>query len=99
MRPAWLCKRLPHRARRLAFMDPRPSQGVSRRQFLGATGGALATVAVTSLSAEAAGRSNSNSEANGSGEAPHKRKKIPIGVFDPVYKDVPLDQMLEKVSA
>jgi sugar phosphate isomerase/epimerase len=80
-------------------MDPRPPQGVSRRQFLGATGGALATVARTSISAEAAGRSDSNAEAKGSDEIRHKRKKIPIGVFDPVYKDVPLDQMLEKVSA
>ena len=29
----------------------------------------------------------------------HKKKKIPIGVFDPVYAKLTLDEMLDKVSA
>ena len=80
-------------------MGERPLQGFNRRQFLGTTGGVLATVAASSMSAAAIGRSSTNRASHGADETPHKRKKIPIGVFDPVYKDVPLDQMLEKVSA
>lgn len=70
--------------------------GVNRRQFLGATSSALAIAAAAGeLPASASARpSNSAPE-----QTPHKRKKIPIGVFDPVYEKLSLDEMLDKVSA
>jgi sugar phosphate isomerase/epimerase len=74
--------------------------GVSRRQFIGAAGGAMATVAAAgSLAAEGATRSVRTGSGSNSDDAPHKRKKIPIGVFDPVYEKLSLDEMLDKVTA
>jgi sugar phosphate isomerase/epimerase len=71
----------------------------NRRQFLGAAGGALTTAWVAGdilagRSAEAATVADRLVQA-----ASHAKKKIPIGVFDPVYKDLTLDEMLDKVSA
>ena len=56
---------------------------------------AAATVAgsVPAMTGEAAADSSSPAE------APHKKKKIPIGVFDPAYPNLSLDEMLDKVSA
>lgn len=74
--------------------------GVSRRQFIGAAGGAMATVAAAgSLAAEGATRTVRTGPGSNSDDAPHKRKKIPIGVFDPVYEKLSLDEMLDKVTA
>jgi sugar phosphate isomerase/epimerase len=74
--------------------------GVSRRQFIGAAGGAMATVAAAgSLAAEGATRTVGTGSGSNSDDAPHKRKKIPIGVFDPVYEKLSLDEMLDKVTA
>jgi sugar phosphate isomerase/epimerase len=70
---------------------------VSRRGFLGSASGAIAAAAVVgsapAMKGEAAASSFSSEETS------HKKKKIPIGVFDPAYPDLSLDQMLDKVSA
>src|SRR5215475_10376364 len=78
-------------------MSPRPPQGVNRRQFIGVTGGTIATMAAAGAPpASATAKSSAGSKPD---QESHKRKKIPIGVFDPVYKDLSLDEMLDKVSA
>src|SRR5262249_15345217 len=67
----------------------------SRRTFLSTSTGVLA--------ATIAGSAPGQSELRGSGERPlalgAARRKIPIGVFDPAFPDMPLDQVLEKFSA
>jgi sugar phosphate isomerase/epimerase len=67
----------------------------SRRNFLVTSTGVLA--------ATIAGSAPAQSELRGSGERPlapgAARRKIPIGVFDPAFPDMPLDQVLEKFSA
>jgi sugar phosphate isomerase/epimerase len=74
---------------------------VNRRAFLSQTGSGLlaATLPVTNSWA-------ASSEPTAPADArPHStvpaaaKKKIPIGVFDPVYDHLSLDQMLDKVSA
>ena len=70
---------------------------VTRRGFLGAAGATMAAAAAGSVPrAKAATQSGSNVK---SGQKTRSRKKIPIGVFDPVYEKLSLDEMLEKVSA
>ena len=56
---------------------------------------AVAAVAgsVPATKGEAAATSSSSPA-----EVPHKKKKIPIGVFDPAYPNLSLDEMLDKVS-
>jgi sugar phosphate isomerase/epimerase len=68
---------------------------VTRRGFLGTAGATVAT-AMVSVRASAA-QKPSASETMTSQES-RKRKKIPIGVFDPVYEKLSLDEMLDKVS-
>jgi len=70
----------------------RPSP-VSRRRFLAATGGALAA-------APAAARGASNASAAGVviPAPPSPLKKIPIGVFDPVFSHLSLDELLDKLT-
>ena len=63
---------------------------VSRREFLATTGTLIAA-------APAPGEAVRIS--SGSPAAPTSSRKIPIGVFDPVYDDFSLDEMLEKMSA
>ena len=68
----------------------------SRRNFLTTTGGLLAAAVTaprnaSALLSPAERDSNSNSMAAG--------RKIPIGVFDPVFNHLSLDQMIEKISA
>ena len=78
-------------------MGKTAASAVSRRGFLGSASAAMAaaTVAgsVPAMTGEAAADSSSPAE------APHKKKKIPIGVFDPAYPNLSLDEMLDKVSA
>ena len=70
---------------------------VSRRRFLGAAGNAVAAVVAGSEAAtEAMARP---AGAPPSADPPRARKKIPIGVFDPVYEKLSMDEMLDKVSA
>ncbi len=81
--------------------------GMDRRAFLAAGGGGLLAAAVPGatlgaagdalaipngpLPGSAAGRVSSN-------PAPGKLYKIPIGVFDPVYADLSLEEMLDRVT-
>ena len=72
---------------------------MDRRQFLAASGGLLAaTVPGSSMVAHAAESTSSSA----SGRMPKPAgilRKIPIGVFDPVYEKLSLDAMLDKVTA
>src|SRR5580692_7705863 len=78
----------------------RGGKSVDRRRFLAATGGGLLAAAVPggvkvkdSISG-AVPASKKQSTASSS-----TKRKIPIGVFDPVYEKFSLDEMLDKVNA
>jgi sugar phosphate isomerase/epimerase len=87
----------------------RVTSGMDRRHFLAATGGGLLAAAVPAAGDAAAfvtgktagtasggpGRSATRSGAPNTSSM----RKIPIGVFDPVYKKLSMDDMLDKVSA
>jgi len=82
-------------------MVKRDSRQKSRRNFLTATGGLLAVAAagptfVSGTTDSAITSMQSNGDRNSAPAGP--LRKIPIGVFDPVFPDLSLDQMLEKVS-
>src|ERR1700680_509173 len=77
--------------------------GIDRRQFLGASGaGLLAAATPMGRKAASAGESGGAAlrpVANGREQAASASlRKIPIGVFDPVYEKVSLEEMLDKVS-
>jgi len=77
---------------------------IDRRQFLATTGGSLFAAAVptgTKLAGAAHNADlNSASASAGYSQASNTSlRKIPIGVFDPVYEKLSLDEMLDKVSA
>jgi sugar phosphate isomerase/epimerase len=75
----------------------------SRRAFLSTSGAALAATAASSFSSAASVESSSAFFAPNTGQSssstPGPAKKIPIGVFDPAFPDLSLDQMLDKVSS
>jgi sugar phosphate isomerase/epimerase len=72
---------------------------IDRRQFLAATGSLLA-VGVPGTAKIADGfESASSMPASFESKPPANLRKIPIGVFDPVYDHLSLDAMLDKVSA
>jgi sugar phosphate isomerase/epimerase len=77
----------------------------SRRDFLSGTGTLIATAVAGSQMAHAMTAppvpSESSMETRSSERplAPGAARKIPIGVFDPVYDKLSLEEMLEKVSA
>ncbi len=79
--------------------------GMDRRHFLTATGGGLLAAAVPAAGDAASvvtGNTTGTPARSASRTAsPEKSslRKIPIGVFDPVYKDLSMDAMLDKVSA
>jgi sugar phosphate isomerase/epimerase len=87
---------------------------MDRRKFLAASGSGLLAAAIpgAAMASSVTTRSNPPTTPNwppGSGEsveresrsapASGKLRKIPIGVFDPVYADLSLDAMLDTVSA
>jgi len=73
------------------------SSSIDRRQFLAASGGLLAaSVPGSSLMA---GRSKSIASSASAPKPSGNLRKIPIGVFDPVYEHLSLDAMLDKVTA
>ena len=83
----------------------RVTSGMDRRHFLAATGGGLLAAAMPAPG-DAAGFVAGNTSGTAARTAtqatvPQKSslRKIPIGVFDPVYKDLSMDAMLDKVSA
>jgi sugar phosphate isomerase/epimerase len=73
---------------------------LSRRKFLAATGGLPAVAGLMSTAPTAAkGGPMPAASPNAAPEpAPAPMRKIPIGVFDPVYNDLSLDAMLDKIS-
>ena len=77
-------------------MDPISPSSLSRRTFLATTGGML-TAAVTSSSS--ASSTPGTKAQNSAPAAAGSMRKIPIGVFDPVYSELSLDQMIDKISA
>jgi sugar phosphate isomerase/epimerase len=83
----------------------RVASGMDRRHFLAATGGGLLAAAVPpagdAASFVAGNTAEPASRSAAQAAAPPKSsvRKIPIGVFDPVYKDLSMDAMLDKVSA
>ena len=87
----------------------RLTSAMDRRHFLAATGSGLLAAAVPAA-ADTAGFINEKNAGPSSGSpaktAPSSAspetsslRKIPIGVFDPVYKNLSMDAMLDKVSA
>ena len=79
------------------------SAGVDRRQFLAAGGGGLLAAAIPGAS-KLAGAVGELAPATSAASRPAQasagvKKKIPIGVFDPVYAKLSLDEMLDKVTA
>ena len=73
------------------------SGSVSRRSFLATTGSMLAATPVVSGMASRAAEAPEVFPATP--DAQETSRKIPIGVFDPVYDYLSLDEMLEKISA
>src|SRR5208283_5595431 len=83
------------------FVPPNSELTLDRRKFLATSGtGLLAAAALPMTTPLAAAASSVSAESPRvpQGSSTNKRK-IPIGVFDPVYPDLSLDAMLEKVSA
>jgi sugar phosphate isomerase/epimerase len=82
--------------------DPDSHAGLDRRRFLAATGTGLlaAAIPVSAYRAEAAGiLSEEGGLLRPSQVSTGAKRKIPIGVFDPVYSDLSLDAMIDKISA
>src|SRR5262249_53144065 len=82
------------------------SDSIKRREFLTKTGsGLLAAAAIPAGTGFASNETGIPAETASFPPAPSRtpgvgaKKKIPIGVFDPVYYDLSLEAMLEKVSA
>lgn len=77
---------------------------IDRRQFLAGAGGGLFAAAVPTSAKLAAAANNtritrSSASVEQGQTARTSLHKIPIGVFDPVYDKLVLDEMLDKVSA
>jgi sugar phosphate isomerase/epimerase len=69
----------------------------SRRNFLAATGGLLAAaVTATRTASGLVGKAAAGSSSDPLPEG--AARKIPIGVFDPVFEKLSLDQMIDKIS-
>jgi sugar phosphate isomerase/epimerase len=79
---------------------PDSSLGLDRRKFLAATGTGLLAAAMPGSShrAEAAVSSVEGNPSREPQVSTGAKKKIPIGVFDPVYADLSLDAMIDKIS-
>jgi sugar phosphate isomerase/epimerase len=74
------------------------SSSLSRRRFLKTTGGLLAAAPAVARG-DALPASDVPTASPVIPVPPTARRKIPIGVFTPVYNHLPLDQMLDKISA
>jgi sugar phosphate isomerase/epimerase len=78
---------------------------VNRREFLTTTGTGLAAAAALPAAGAWTAVSDSSAKIDVTNRDPHTvsppgaKKKIPIGVFDPVYEHLSLDEMLDKVNA
>jgi hypothetical protein len=79
---------------------PRKGSALDRRQFLAATGGLLATsVPGAAKIADAIGSTSPHTSSFPTPRPSGALRKIPIGVFDPVYDHLSLDAMLDRVTA
>jgi sugar phosphate isomerase/epimerase len=81
--------------------DPDSPSGLDRRQFLATGGTGLLAAAMPGAvhGAEMAGFvSKEGNLSHSSQVSTGAKKKIPIGVFDPVYADLSLDAMIDKIS-
>jgi sugar phosphate isomerase/epimerase len=82
---------------------PEKTSQLDRREFLAASSAGLLAAAVpaTPLLAETHVRNMLKHSALAAAEqaATGGKRKIPIGVFDPVYEKLTLDQMIDKISA
>jgi hypothetical protein len=67
---------------------------MNRREFLGTSLSTGAVIATTPLSLQSAERS----AAQRAGSAQVTVKKLPIGVFNPPFRKLSLDEMLDKFS-
>src|ERR1700736_2302730 len=84
--------------------SPRKSSSIDRREFLAATGTGLLAASMPSVAKGAslsghAGAASSSAAASSEQTSGGSLRKIPIGVFDPVYDKLSLDEMLDRVSA
>jgi sugar phosphate isomerase/epimerase len=75
------------------------SQPFSRRSFLAASSGLLAASAAVPLAASAPASAAPLPAPNEQPLAPDKKRKLLIGVFDPAFPDLTLDQFIDKVSS
>jgi sugar phosphate isomerase/epimerase len=76
--------------------------GLDRRKFLAATGTGLLAAAIpggSSLAHAANVPAKKGTLPRSAQVSTGKKKKIPIGVFDPVYADLSLDAMIDKIVA
>lgn len=74
--------------------------GMNRRKFLAVTGVGLLAAGSPEISKAAHGFPPAYKTKVPSSDSPAaSARKIPIGVFDPVYEKLSLDEMLDKVSA
>lgn len=79
--------------------NPAEGAALGRREFLAGTGGLLAAAVPGGELITKAATSDSSSSRPPEPKPPANLRKIPIGVFDPVYDHLSLDAMLDKVSA
>lgn len=75
------------------------SKSVSRRGFLSRTGGLLASAPIAARGASFSATGSAREAASSFPAPPAAPRKIPIGVFDPVYGHLTLDAMLDKMTA
>jgi sugar phosphate isomerase/epimerase len=68
----------------------------TRRNFLATTGGAIAGAVAAPRGLSAATAQASEDSQDSKDSKPHDRRKILIGVFDPAFPDLTLDQLVEK---
>jgi sugar phosphate isomerase/epimerase len=87
------------------MQDAHKDSAIDRRQFLAATGGSLLAAAVPGGVVAAASHAVNHGDASPASRENRAQggssslRKIPIGVFDPVYAKLSLDEMLDKMTA
>ena len=72
---------------------------VSRRRFLATTGSLIAAAPAVGRGGATTAAGETSAVQPALPATPEPRRPIPIGVFDPVYDQLSLDEMLEKISA
>jgi sugar phosphate isomerase/epimerase len=83
--------------------DSHSPENLDRRQFLATSGSGLLASTIPSSYLFGASANAPNPGESALRKRPqassNAKKKIPIGVFDPVYADLSIDQMLDKITA